>query len=100
MDILLAQSSSSSNIAAFLPLILMFLIFYFIVIRPQSKQRNALDLMLKNLKKGDKVITRGGIYGKVDSFQGKNDCIVKLELNSNVTINVDRNHISSLIDSK
>ena len=56
--------------------------------------------MLKNLKNGDKVITRGGIYGKVDSFQGKNDCIVKLELNSNVTINVDRNHISSLIDSK
>ena len=100
MDILLAQSSNSSNIAAFLPLILMFLIFYFIVIRPQSKQRNALDAMIKNLKKGDKVITRGGLYGKIDSFQGKDDCIVKLEINSNVIINIDRNHISSLINTK
>ena len=99
MDILIAQSSGSSNIAAFLPLILMFLIFYFIVVRPQSKQRNALDAMLKGLKKGDKIITRGGIYGKIDSFQGKNDSIVKLEINPNIIINIDRNHIASLVSN-
>ena len=53
----MAQASGTSNIAAFLPLILMFAIFYFIVIRPQSKQRRSHEKMLQNLKKGDKILT-------------------------------------------
>ena len=88
------------NLGALPIYFLMFLILYFFMIRPQLKQTKLHNELISNLKKGDKIITRGGIYGKVDSFQGKNNSIVKLEINSNVTINVDRKHISTVIDSK
>ncbi len=52
-------------IVAFLPLILMFVIFYFLLIRPQQKRQKEHKLMVSNLKKGDKVVTNGGIIGKV-----------------------------------
>ena len=97
MDILLAQSANSSNVAAFLPLILMFLIFYFIVIRPQSKQRKEHSNMLNNLKKGDKVLTTGGMYGSISNFEGKNDKIIKLEVSPSNYINIDRNYIASVV---
>lgn len=48
-----------------LPLILMFVIFYFLLIRPQQKKQRQHQEMLKNLKKGDKVVTSGGLYGVV-----------------------------------
>lgn len=47
------------------PLILMFVIFYFLLIRPQTKKQRQHQEMLKNLKKGDKVITNGGLYGVI-----------------------------------
>jgi preprotein translocase subunit YajC len=50
-----------------LPLILMFVIFYFLLIRPQQKRQRAIQQMQANLKKGDKVITIGGLHGIIDS---------------------------------
>lgn len=61
-----AASGSSSPMAGMLfPLILMFIIFYFLMIRPQQKKQRQHQEMLKNLRKGDKVITSGGLYGVV-----------------------------------
>jgi preprotein translocase subunit YajC len=63
---------STSQIGSFLiPLVLMFVIFYFLLIRPQSKKQREHQDMLKNLKKGDKVITSGGLYGVVVKVSDK-----------------------------
>ena len=53
----------------FMPIILMFVIFYFLLIRPQQKKQKDLQAMITNLKKGDKVVTTGGILGVVSSLQ-------------------------------
>jgi preprotein translocase subunit YajC len=50
-----------------LPIILMFVIFYFLLIRPQQKRQRAVQQMQANLKKGDKIITIGGLHGIIDS---------------------------------
>ena len=75
MSLLYAQSVpvSGGGVAAFLPFLLIGLIFYFLILRPQSKQKKEYDIMLNGLKKGDAILTRGGIYGKIINFQGKND---------------------------
>ena len=66
-------SDTGSGFAAFLPFLLIGVIFYFLIIRPQSTQKKQHDTMLNNLKKGDKILTRGGLYGKVVNFKGKNN---------------------------
>jgi|TARA_B100001971_G_scaffold60752_1_gene55769 preprotein translocase subunit YajC len=57
---------SGSGIGQFIPLILIFVIFYFFLIRPQQKKAKEHKLMVENLKRGDKVITSGGIVGSVE----------------------------------
>ncbi|MGE4586427.1 MAG: preprotein translocase subunit YajC, partial [Mangrovibacterium sp.] len=60
------QTGAESNaFSAFLPLILIMVIFYFFMIRPQVKRQNELKKFRESLSKGDKVVTTGGIYGKV-----------------------------------
>ena len=99
MNILFAQSpnaSAGSGIAAFLPFILMGLIIYFLIIRPQSKQRKQHDSTIAELKKGDKILTRGGLYGKIVNFQGKNDNKVTIDAGSGVKLNIFRSYITGL----
>ena len=61
--------SQANPILSFLPLILMFVVFYFLLIRPQQKRQKDHAEMAKNLKKGDKVVTSGGIIGMVHTLQ-------------------------------
>ena len=82
--------------ATYLPFILMFLIFYFIIIRPQNNERKAHENQLANLKQGDKVLTRGGIYGTIIGFQGKNDNRVTLDAGSGTKLSVERSFIAGL----
>ena len=60
---------SGSQIWSFLPIILIFVIFYFLLIRPQQKQRKNHQSLLSNLKVGDNVLTSGGIYGRVTGLK-------------------------------
>jgi len=76
--------------------LLMFVIIYFLMIRPQSIQQKNHQSMLENLKKGDKVLTRGGIIGKIIDFQGKNDNIVILSIDDSTNITILKSYISSL----
>lgn len=78
-------------IAAFLPLILMFAIFYFLLIRPQQKKAKKHKEYLQNLKKGDYVVTGGGIYGRIT---GVNNDVLTVEIGSNLSIRVNRNYIA------
>ena len=61
--------AQANPILSFLPLILMFVVFYFLLIRPQQKRQHQLAEMVKNLKKGDRVVTSGGIIGTVHTLQ-------------------------------
>ena len=82
---------SGQGIAQFIPLILIFVIFYFFLIRPQQKRVKEHKDMVKNLKRGDEVITSGGIIGKVDRvFE---DDRIELIIADNVKVQLIRNTI-------
>ena len=74
---------------------LIFLVIYFIMIRPQAKQKKEHSQMLENIKKGDRVVTKGGIIGNIVSIKGKNKEILEIEVN-NSRIDVFKTHISSI----
>ena len=76
--------------------LLMFVVIYFLMIRPQSMQQKNHQNILKNLKKGDKVLTRGGIIGKIIDFQGKNNSMVILSVDDSTNITILKSYISSL----
>ncbi len=71
----------------FIPLILIFAVFYFLLIRPQQKKAKEHQQYLANLKKGDKIITGGGIHGQIT---GLTDTIATIEIAENVRIKVNR----------
>lgn len=80
-------------IAGLLPLILIFVIFYFLLIRPQQKRAKEHKAMLEAIKKGDKVITSGGVYGLVESV-GQNT--VTLKISENVKVKFGKAYIASI----
>ena len=87
---------SGSGFAQFIPLILIFVIFYFFLIRPQQKRAKEHKLMVAGLKRGDEVVTSGGIVGKVDRILG--DDKVDLIISENVTVQVVQSTIQSLLN--
>ena len=76
-----------------LQMVVIFGIFYFIIIRPQNKKRDTFQKKLDNIKKGDKVITSGGLKGTVKDFQGKDNEIIILDVGSDTKVNCVRNYI-------
>ena len=84
---------SGSGFAQFIPLILIFVIFYFFLIRPQQKRVKEHKEMVKNLNRGDEVITSGGIIGKVDRVF--DDDRLELEIADGVKVQVIRNTVQS-----
>ncbi len=81
-------------IANFLPIIAIGLVFYFLVLAPASKQRKKQQEMLSTLKKGDQVLTSGGIYGTI---QGVEPDAVYLRIADNVKVKVARSAISGVV---
>ncbi len=75
-----------SGIAQFIPLILIFVIFYFFLIRPQQKKVKDHKLMVENLKRGDKVITSGGIVGTIERIIDGDK--VEVSISDNVKVEV------------
>jgi len=87
---------SGSGFAQFIPLILIFVIFYFFLIRPQQKKVKDHKLMVSSLKRGDEVITSGGIVGKIERILG--DDKVDLLIAENITVQVVQSTIQSLLN--
>ena len=87
---------SGSGFAQFIPLILIFVIFYFFLIRPQQKKVKEHKLMVKTLKRGDEVITSGGIVGRVERIIG--DDKVDISISENVTVQIVQSTIQSLLN--
>ena len=89
----------SAGIGQFIPLILIFVIFYFFLIRPQQKKVKEHRAMVENLKKGDKVVTSGGINGVITRVVDNDK--VEVEIADNITVEVIRGTgIQSLMNSQ
>ena len=86
---------SGSGFAQFVPLILIFVIFYFFLIRPQQKKVKEHKSMVTALKRGDEVITSGGIVGRVERILG--DDKVDILISENVTVQVIQSTVQSLL---
>jgi preprotein translocase subunit YajC len=84
----------AGGMGSFLPLILMFVVFYFLLIWPQQKKAKTHRQVLSNLRKGDEVVTSGGLYGTIT---GLTDTVVTLEIAEKVRIKVARNSIAGVV---
>ena len=87
---------SGSGFAQFIPLILIFVIFYFFLIRPQQKKVKDHKQMVAALKRGDEVVTSGGLVGKIERILG--DDKVDLLISENVTVQVVQSPIQSVLN--
>jgi preprotein translocase subunit YajC len=87
--------AENSMLSSLLPLVVLFAIFYFLVIRPQQKQQREHKNMLANLQKGDKIVTNGGLVCEVIKPE---DDFIKVKLNDDVIVRIDRNFVAKKLD--
>jgi len=85
--------SGMSMVMGFLPWILIFAAFYFLLIMPQNKERKKREEMLKNIQRGERVLTRGGIWGTVADIH---DNVLVIKIADNTKIEVDRSFVDSV----
>ncbi len=85
-----AQAQGQSPYASLIFLVLIIAVFYFFMIRPQMKKQKDLKKMREGLKNGDKVITSGGVYGKISEVR---DTVIIVEVDNNVRLKVDKNSV-------
>ena len=90
-----SAAADVNPIMGFMPMIFIFVIFYFFLIRPQQKRQKELQKMIDNLKKGDRVTTAGGIIGTISSIQ--NDyLVIKVGEGENTKLEVLKNSITGI----
>jgi preprotein translocase subunit YajC len=91
-----AAGNGAAGFTGFIPLILMFVIFYFLLIRPQQKKTKEHREMIASLKKGDRIITSGGIYGRIT---GLDDSTLTVEIADKVRVKVARGNVGGKIQA-
>jgi preprotein translocase subunit YajC len=89
-----APAAFGGDLMSFLPMVVIFVLFYFMLIRPQLKQAKQQKAMIEALKAGDEVATTGGIVGKVTKV---NDGFVSIEIAANTVVNVQKHTIQTLL---
>lgn len=89
-------AEGAGGFASFIPLILMFVIFYFLLIRPQQKKTKLHREMVNNLKKGDRIVTSGGIHGRITAVS---DTTLTVEISDKVRVKVNRGNVSGLVQA-
>jgi len=88
------MEGSAGGFASFIPLILIFVVFYFLLIRPQQKQAKQHQAFLSDLKKGNKVVTKGGLHGVITAVA---DTVITLEIAKDITVKVSRDAIGGAL---
>ena len=78
------------------PIVAIFAIFYFLLIRPQQKQQKEHDAMLKNLKNGDKVLSTGGLYGTITGFRGDD---LEVQFSQTVKLTLARSAVARVVSA-
>ncbi len=89
-----AATATTTDFMSFLPLVIIFALFFFMIIRPQMKQAKAQRNMIAALQKGDEVVTSGGIVGKITKVT---DAFVSVEIAQNIEITVQKHGIQSAL---
>ncbi len=89
-----AAGPAPSELMSFLPLVVIFVLFYFMIIRPQMKQQKEQKAMIQALKVGDEVVTTGGIVGKISKVA---DDFVKMEVSENNEMTIQKQAIQSAL---
>lgn len=99
LDMLFAVPREGGNATTIfmVQMLLIFAIFYFLLIRPQAKERQRHEKMLSALKKGDEIVTNGGIIGKVVHVEEKR---LTIKTGENTRLTVDRGRIAAVVDTK
>lgn len=92
-----ATGGMMAQVFGFLPIILIFVIFYFLILKPQNDEAKRHAKLISELKKGDKVVTQGGIWGKVTRLA---DDVVGVEISEGVEVNVTRAAIIRVVAEK
>ncbi|WP_347266069.1 preprotein translocase subunit YajC [Paracoccus sp. (in: a-proteobacteria)] len=90
-----AAPAGASSLMSFVPLILIFVIMYFLMIRPQQKRVREHRAMVEALKKGDEVVTQGGLIGKISAVR---DAELEVEVASGVRVRVVRSSVTGLVN--
>jgi preprotein translocase subunit YajC len=90
------MEQQGSVIGSFIPLLILFAIFYFLIIRPQQKQQKEHAQMLESLAKGDKIITSGGLIATVVKPE---EDFIKIRLNDDMVVKLDRNFIARKVEA-
>lgn len=88
------HASSQSTFMSFLPMVVIFVLFWLLLIRPQQKKAKLHNQMVAELQKGDEVVTNGGIFGKISKVE---DQFIYLEIADNVIIKVQKNTVGGKI---
>lgn len=89
------SGSPMSTVMGFAPLILIFIVFYVLIIRPQQKKMEEQQKMIKGLQRGDRVVTSGGIHGKISKLEQDAEHLM-LEIADGLHIKVQRSHVAGL----
>ncbi len=98
-EVAATAADQPNSFMSFIPLILIFVVFYFLIIRPQSKKIKEHQAMVNALKVGDKVVTSGGIIGKVSHIDDKEN-LITVEIASGVEVKVLRAFVSDLVNKE
>ncbi|UPT75988.1 MAG: preprotein translocase subunit YajC [Elusimicrobiota bacterium] len=88
------QPTAPNPLMNLAPIVAIFVIFYFLLIRPQQKQQQEHDAMLKGLKAGDKVLTNGGLYGTITGFKGDD---LEVQFSQTVKLTVARSAVAKVV---
>ena len=89
------MQGSGDLLTTLLPLVILFAIFYFLIIRPQQKQAKSHKEMLAALAKGDKIVTNGGIIAEVEKVE---ELFIKVKLNDDTTVKMAKEYVSKRYD--
>jgi preprotein translocase subunit YajC len=90
------EGEGGNPFLSFLPFILIIVVMYFLMIRPQAKKQKEKQRMVEALKKGDNIVTNGGIHGKVMGFTDDNKTVI-VKVDDNVKLNIDKSAVGVVL---
>jgi preprotein translocase subunit YajC len=92
-----AEGSPAPGFLQFVPILLVFAIFYFLLIAPMRKRQKALQNLVENLKRGDRIVTNGGLYGTIAGVEEK---AVIVKVADNVKVKIAKSAVAGLADQE
>ena len=98
LSVVLLQSSSGGGMGGLIvPMVLIFAVMYFLIFRPQAKKQKQQQAMINALEKGDKVVTAGGLYGKIVGIK-ENDKTLLIEIAEKVKVEITRSSVARTVE--